>query len=257
MSSCSKLIEELQKINADNNKDYLQRQESINNLTKQRIALQNARDSIYVPSTNVSDYPPVWTESNYGCDEARYNAHRKYCNNFGGNNMYEWTGEMQHTWGACTPGLGGCCTTIGACRPRQSYLDSVASDANTKKSNYNKEISSLDAQMMAIKTAPYKPVPDIGCCQDVDLSGIQGGAYIDSITQQCIIPGQNGQNGSGQDSGQDTEMSKEFMIIIFIIIVFLGASIGLIIYLSRSNKTPKMSETSEEEPNLNSPAPEL
>lgn len=226
--SCSDILAEIQNINAKN--DALKK--SINSqvftLDSQRMQKEAQRNSIVVPSTVQSSYAPQWSPAFYGCDDARYFQHKTYCQNLGQGNMYEWTGEMQYAYGVCLNNLGGCCATIGACRPSQSYLNSMAQNAQSNINNLNSEIGSINAKIAALNQTALNPVPNIGCCQSVDLNNITGDVVMDTLTQTCNISN-SGSNNSGSGS-ESNGMSAFTIFLIFVFILALGVAGGLIYY---------------------------
>lgn len=190
--TCEDALYELSNItqlNANIQTDYDNRRAA---LQVKQATLVAQRDAINVPSRKIVDYTWAWSAPYYGCDGDRYNGHKTQCNDsviagFSAGS-YEWNGTMRHNWGTCLGGYSGCCETLGKCTIKQSTIDALANDAQSKKDALDAQINQVINEINAIKPN-FLPVPNISCCQSINLNNISAQTVtFDEMNQQCVVP---------------------------------------------------------------------
>jgi len=249
VTTCGDILAEVTRRNKLNEQlmlDYNNKKAAVD---AQIATLRSQRAAINVPSRNINDYQKVWTDKYYGCDGDRYNGHKSQCltknvNGFGAG-AYEWSGEMQHTWGACLGGLSGCCETIGQCSVKQSYINGIADNEQAKINNLDKQISILVDESAGLDPHLYGG-DTFACCQSIDISKINADTVtVNEITQTCNVskptpdpePAPTSPVTATQTAATtDNSMTIFFFVIIFIIFLILGG-LGIYLYLGSESFT--------------------
>lgn len=249
VTTCGDILAEVTRRNKLNEQlmlDYNNKKASVD---AQIATLRSQRGAIRVPSRNVNDYQKVWTDKYYGCNDYRYDGHKSQClkrdvNGFGAG-AYEWSGEMQHTWGSCGGSLSGCCETIGQCSVKQSYINGIADNEQAKVNDLDARISSLVTESAGLDPHLYEG-DTFECCQSIDISKINADTVtVDKIAQTCNISKPSADpepvyqapvTATQTVPATDNSMTIFFFVIIFIIFLILGG-LGIYLYVSAENFT--------------------
>jgi len=239
-TNCADALDELKRINDLNTQLRQDYDNQLVSLRAQIAGLTDQRNQISIPSRNINDYPKVWSDRYYGCDSVRYDAHRRQCNDLNvygfGTGSYEWDGSFQKDntgmlfgINVCLDNYGGCCQTRGECSIKQSYIDNLANNAQTKKDGLNSQISQLTSQIDALQPN-YLPVPNIGCCQSIDLSKISATQVnLDNLSQKCSLVQSN--ITSPQPVPIIPTQTSYLGVFLFIVFILLMLLVGVGVYI--------------------------